>query len=154
RRRLRLMAAAQAALYLASVAILLLVAAPLVATGAGSAQTATRLALVAAGGALLLAAILGLWAPARRFRDDRQVARWIGRQVPPLASDLLSSVELAGAPATRDSRGAFSPAMVDALVASTARRLAEVERARLVPRRPLWRPVRATGVAAAFALLV
>src|SRR5690606_14625787 len=99
RRRLRALAAIRAALYLASAAIFLAVAAPLLASGSGSARAAAWIAGAAAALALVSAVALGLWAPARRWRDDRRVARWVGRRVPPLASDLLSSVELAEPPA-------------------------------------------------------
>jgi hypothetical protein len=153
RRRLRRVAAAQAGLYLASAAIFLAVAAPLIAVGSGSGRGAAWL-VVAAGVLALVGAVLGgLIAPAVRWRSDRRVAAWVGRRVPRLASDLLSSVEL-GEVAQAPARGTFSPALVDALVESTAEKLGAVDSGELVPRQPLWRPARAAGVAALFAVLV
>jgi hypothetical protein len=154
RRRLRLLAAAQAGLYLASAAIFLAVAAPLVATGAGSGRSAAWLLLLAGVVALAGAVLGGVVGPAMRWRSDRQVASWVGRQVPRLASDLISSVELGAGARPAGQRGAFSPALVDALVESTAMKLGAVEADDLVPRQPLWRPARAMGVAALFAVTV
>ena len=154
RRRLRLLAAAQAGLYLASAAIFLAVAAPLVATGSGSGQSAAWLLLLACAIAVLTAVLAGLVAPAMRWRSDRQVASWVGRQVPQLASDLISSVELGAGVRPAGDRGAFSSSLVGALVESTAQRLGAVEADDLVPRQPLWRPARAMGVAAFFAIAV
>ncbi|HEU5060527.1 MAG TPA: DUF4175 family protein [Kofleriaceae bacterium] len=154
RRRLRLLAAAQAGLYLASAAIFLAVGAPLVATGSGSGRGAAWLLLLAGLVALAGAVVGGLVAPAVRWRSDRQVASWVGQQVPTLASDLISSVELGEGARPAGQRGAFSPALVDALVESTAQRLGAVEADHLVPRQPLWRPARAMAVAALFAIAV
>ena len=154
RRRLLLLAAAQAGLYLASAAIFLAVAAPLVAAGSGSGRGAAWLLILAGVVALVGAVLGGVIAPRVRWRSDRQVASWVGRQVPRLASDLISSVELGAGPRPEGERGAFSPALVHALVESTAQKLGAVDADALVPRQPLWRPVRATGVAAAFAVLV
>ena len=154
RRRLRRLAAAQAGLYLASAAIFLAVAAPLVATGSGAGRSAAWLLGLSGLVALLAAVLGGLVAPAVRWRSDRQVASWVGRQVPRLASDLISSVELGDGPRPEGQRGAFSPALVHALVESTAQKLGAVDADALVPRQPLWRPARAVAVAALFAILV
>jgi hypothetical protein len=150
RRRLRRQGAAQAALYLAAAALFLAVAAPLSAVATGAGRGVGGLTLVLGGGALLAGLVGGLLIPARRWRSDRRVAAHVGRQVPPLASDLLSSVELDGA---RDAsrRGTFSGELVDALVESTAQKLDGVDRATLVPRQPLWRPARAALAAAVLA---
>ncbi|HLL21243.1 MAG TPA: hypothetical protein VK427_03880, partial [Kofleriaceae bacterium] len=90
---------------------------------------ATAIALLSAGclvaGALVIAAlVVGFVVPRRRFSDDAAVARWVGVRQPSIASDLLSAVELARAPARP---GAPSPELVDALIASTGRRLDRVE---------------------------
>jgi len=154
RRRLRLLAAAQAGLYLASAAIFLAVAAPLVAAGSGAGRSAAWLLLFAVVGALVGAVVGGVVAPAVRWRSDMRVASWVGRRVPKLASDLLSAVELGEGTRPQGERGAFSPALVGALVESTAQQLHAVDADQLVPRQPLWRPTRAMAVAALFAMLV
>ncbi|HUS67407.1 MAG TPA: hypothetical protein VMZ28_22880, partial [Kofleriaceae bacterium] len=149
RRRLRRLAAARAGLYLAGGLIFLAIAAPLLAAG-GSGHGIGVAAALLAGGGLLAALVGGLVLPARRWRSDRHVAAHVGRQVPPLASDLLSSVELVEAQGTVQ-RGAVSNELVDALVGSTAQRLGEVDRTRLVPRQPLWPAARVALVACAVA---
>ena len=45
----------------------------------------------------LLGVCAGAFGPIRRLRSEVGVARFVGRRHPPLASDLLSAVELAGA---------------------------------------------------------
>ncbi len=100
------------------------------------------------GGLVALAAlVLGVIVPARRWRGDAAVARWVGRQAPPVASDLLSAVELRDA-APRP--GAPSPALVDALVEATARKLDALSPRALVP----VRAVRHASVACLGALAV
>ena len=44
-----------------------------------------------------MAIVMGFVAPRRRFAHDRDLARWVGNRHAPVASDLLSSVELANA---------------------------------------------------------
>lgn len=97
---------------------------------------ATSLALLAGGGVLAIlgviaAIVLGALGPARRWRSDAAVARYVGRQRPALASDLLSTVELAQA---RPGPGAPSPALVAALTDAVAARVGVVEPAGLVDR--------------------
>ena len=80
---------------------------------------ATALALLGIGGlaaviVVLAAIVMGYIAPRRRFGRDRDLARWVGSRHAPIASDLLSSVELANAPARP---GSPSPELVDALIA-------------------------------------
>ncbi|HKE13957.1 MAG TPA: DUF4175 family protein [Kofleriaceae bacterium] len=156
RLRLRRRALARSGLYFASSAIFLAVAAPLAAVASGSGRGAAWVAGLLASLALALASAAGLIAPRLRWRSDRAVAAYIGRREPRVASDLLSAVELgaAGAAPRLARGGAFSPALVAALTESTAMRLGGLAATDIVPRRPLWRPVRAAGVAAAFALLV
>jgi hypothetical protein len=98
-------------------------------------------ALAIAGTAGLVAALVvvaavvaGLIVPRRRYGSDEQVARWVGQRVAPVASDLLSTVELTGGPARR---GAPSADLVAALVDVTARTVASIETSQLVPRTPV-----------------
>ena len=121
---------------------------------------ATSLALLAGGAllallALIAAIVVGIVVPLRRYADDAAIARWIGARAKPVASDLLSAVELQ----RRTDDGAVrSTALVDALVRSTATRLREVERRTLVERAPVRRAIAAlagtlalAGALAAFA---
>ena len=60
---------------------------------------ATSLALLAGGAllallALIAAIVVGIVVPLRRYADDAAIARWIGARAKPVASDLLSAVEL------------------------------------------------------------
>jgi hypothetical protein len=139
-------------------AIFLSVAAPLAAVASGSGSAAAWIAGLAAIAALVAASTSGLVAPRRRWRSDRAVAAYVGRRAPGLASDLLSAVELGGFDpddsAARPRRGEFSPALVVALTRSTAARLDGMAADEIVSRGPLWRPVRASAVAALFAALV
>jgi hypothetical protein len=103
--------------------------------------------------ALLLAGLgLGLGLPARRLRSMRAVAVLAGRRHPPLASDLLSAVELdvgkdQELPCHLD---AASPAMARAFFATVADAAAPLDLARLLPlREPIW-----SGLAAALVALV
>jgi hypothetical protein len=156
RRRLRRRALARAGIYLASAAIFLAVAAPLGAVASGSGRAAAWAAGLVAMIALAAASASGLLAPRRRWRSDRAVAAYIGRRIPRVSSDLISSVELgaSASPARLVRGGEFSPALVNALTESTAARLVEMAPDHVVSRQPLWRPVRAAGAAAVFAALV
>lgn len=82
-------------------------------------------ALVVVGGI-----VLGFLVPRRRWGTDHEVARWVGTRKKDVASDLLSSVELASAP---ERPGAPSSELVDALVAATAARLDGVDPEALIP---------------------
>ncbi len=124
----------RAALYaLASLAALALVL-PLAGLVIGDSRaTAFAVLGIAALGAVLVivgAIVMGIVAPRRRWRRDPDVARWVGGRHREIASDLLSSVELAAAPARV---GAPSPSLVEALIASTAERLDGVEPSSLLP---------------------
>jgi hypothetical protein len=95
----------------------------------------TALALLGVGGiavvfVLVTAIVLGIVVPRRRFGGDAQLARWVGRRHLPLASDLLSSIELANAPARP---GAPSPELVEALLESTTKRLEPIDPLTLIP---------------------
>ncbi len=98
-------------------------------------------------------AVLGFVAPRRRFGSDRALARWVGSRHSGVASDLLSSVELANAP---QRPGAPSAALVDALIESTASELDTIEPKSLLPARevPNARTLAIAGVALNIALLV
>ncbi|MDB4957847.1 MAG: hypothetical protein JWO36_5416 [Myxococcales bacterium] len=126
--------ARRAALYafaaLGGLAILL----PLIGRISGGGRS-TALSVLGIGGViamtvLVIAVIIGVVAPRRRYVRDAEVARWIGRRHPPLASDLLSSVELASA---EPRPGAPSADLVHALIDSTTSRLAELDPESLLP---------------------
>ncbi|MDX2089048.1 MAG: hypothetical protein SFX73_14420 [Kofleriaceae bacterium] len=76
------------------------------------------------------ALVMGVIVPRRKWQTDADLARWVGTRKRDVASDLLSSVELAGAPARP---GAPSAALVDALITATAARLEGVEPRTLLP---------------------
>ena len=127
--------ARRAALYgfaaLAAIALVL----PLLGLAIGGTR-ATALAVLGIGGlaAMLVvigALVMGVVAPRRRYGNDRDLARWVGTRHAAIASDLLSSVELANPP-TRP--WAPSPQLVDALIEATASELEEIEPRSLVPR--------------------
>lgn len=133
----------------------------------------TSLAILGVAGllaatALIAALVLGGIAVRRRFSQPAAVARWIGQRVPPIASDLLSTVQLAPPPAqgaaarTEDEvsgsrplaramaeRSPWSAELASALRESTERRLAEVRPQALVDER--W--LRRAGAICAVALL-
>ncbi|HEY1555671.1 MAG TPA: hypothetical protein VGF94_12625 [Kofleriaceae bacterium] len=115
------------------------------------------LAVLAIGGiaaAIVVAGsvVLGLVAPRRRYGADADVARWVGRRHPPVASDLLSCVELAEAPVRP---GAPSRALVSALADATGAKLDDVAPDSLLPVRELPRARRwALAVVAANLVLV
>jgi hypothetical protein len=79
---------------------------------------------------LIGAIVIGVVAPRRKYTRDGELARWIGGRHREVASDLLSSVELAEAPARP---GAPSIALVDALHDATAQRLDTIEPRSLLP---------------------
>jgi len=124
----------------------LALAAPLASRLLVGPRTAALAVLTVAGlGAAIAIAVgivLGVVAPRRRWGSDARVARWVGGRVRPVASDLISAVELTSGP-TR--RGAPSPALVGALVDHTAAGIAGVEPRALISRRPVKRA--ALGVA-------
>lgn len=113
---------------------------------------ATSVALLASGGliallALIAAIVVGVVVPLKRYASDDAMARWIGARARPVASDLLSTIELA-----RDgaSSAARSPALIAALTDATAHRLRVIPRVSLVERGPARR---AAGALAAIALV-
>jgi hypothetical protein len=106
-----------------------------------SGNRVTALAVLGAAGlagaiVLVGAIVLGVVAPRRRWGGDPEVARWVGTRKRDVASDLLSAVELATAPARP---GAPSRALVDALIAATSARIEDVNPAELLPQDELRR---------------
>ena len=142
RRRAGRLAVLGLALGVAALALLL----PLLAVVVRPGPAASFAMLAAAGvlGALglITAIVLGTISPGRRWQSDGAVARFVGTRRPPLASDLLSTVELATA---RSGPGAPSPALVGALTDATAAKLVGVDPAGLIDRTA----VRRTGQALA-----
>jgi hypothetical protein len=126
--------ATRALLYAVAALGALAIVLPLVGLVVGQSR-ATALAVLGFGGLVAMlvvigAIVMGFIAPRRRFASDRELARWVGTRHKPIASDLLSSVELANAPARP---GAPSPELVRALIESTARELTAIEPAKLIP---------------------
>ena len=78
----------------------------------------------------IAATVIGWIAPRRCYARDRELARWVGRRHAPVASDLLSSVELGEAPPRV---GSPSEDLVGALVASTEAQLDKLEPIALLP---------------------
>jgi hypothetical protein len=113
---------------LAGLAALLPLATLLVRPAHGRGIAMAGLGLAAACTLATLAVILIV--PRRRWRTDHDVARFVGRHEPPIASDLLSAVELGNGlgPGTR---GQVSRELTDAFLAHTATRVATVVPARL-----------------------
>jgi hypothetical protein len=103
------------------------------------------------GGAALAVLVWGVWRPARSLRRDRAAARHAGTllpaQLPTLASDLLSAVELAEPPPADPRAASVSTRLVQAFQEYVARSLTSVDAQRLVSLRPVIR-------AAAAALIV
>lgn len=107
-------------------------------------------ALVGAGGVVGAAIALGGVIPARRWRHDAAVARYVGTRERAIASDLLSAVELGASRETGEAGATpdrFSPHLVDALVEATATRAQALPVTQLVPPSTLRRAGRAAGAA-------
>ena len=141
---------------LASLAAIALVLPPLgIVLGASRATALAVLGISGLAVVLLVvgAVVLGVVAPRRRWGGDRELARWVGIRRREVASDLLSAVELAGAPARP---GAPSAALVDALIDATSARLDTVEPETLLEPAELQRARRwaALAVVANLTLLV
>jgi hypothetical protein len=96
---------------------------PLLAAASPGAASALRAVLIVFLGALAIAwTMFAVLRPRRRTAADAQVARLVGARVPPLASDLLSAVEL-----ERElSSPRFSNELAVAFAADTARRVGEL----------------------------
>jgi hypothetical protein len=120
--------ARRAALYAVAAVLALGVLLPLFGYTLGGSR-ATAIAVLSAAGLvvgflLVVALVVGFFVPRRRFNDDVAVARWVGTRHKPVASDLLSAVELARAPARP---GAPSSVLVDALITATGEQLGDVK---------------------------
>ena len=146
----------RSALYAIAALGALAIALPLIGSLLGHTRAAA-LAVLGIGGlaavlVVVFASVLGGVVPRRRFERDTELARWIGARRGDIASDLLSTVELAAAP---ERPGAPSPALVDALITSTAQAIEAIEPETLLPARELA-PARrwALGAIASNALLV
>jgi hypothetical protein len=85
------------------------------------------------------AIVIGVVVPRRKWASDTEMARWVGERHQEVASDLLSSVELASA---KTGPGAPSPALVDALILATSQRLVDVRPQALMPADELVRAKR------------
>jgi hypothetical protein len=79
--------------------------------------------------------VAGVLRPARKLRGERAAARRAGTLVPPLASDLMSAVELAEGVGA-DAAALVSPTLVRAFHADVVRALEPVDPRALVPMRP------------------
>lgn len=147
RRRVLVRAVIETAGLGAAVVVLALLVLAVTATAVGPAGFWPALTIVALAALALGAATLGVVRPARRLGDDRATARRAGVLVPPLASDLLSAIELGDGQAST----LASPSLVRAFQGDVARALEPVDPRTLVPLRPATMPV-AAGVAALVAL--
>jgi hypothetical protein len=140
--------ARRAVLYAVAAALGLAVVLPLLGYVFGTSR-ATAIAVLSAGGLLVGGVIVGMFVigffvPRRRYSDDAAVARWVGTRHKPVASDLLSAVELARAPVRP---GAPSTVLVDALITATTQQLDDVEPAALFDREAIKRAWKWTGIA-------
>jgi len=139
RGRLRRHDGARAALYaiggLVALGLILPLASLLAIGSRTTAVTILAIAFLVALALVIGGVLLGAILPYRRWRPDSAVARYVGRREPPLASDLLSAVELGPQLETPAARGAPSPALVGALVDATAKKIGGLEPRALVPDR-------------------
>jgi hypothetical protein len=95
-----------------------------------SALTVLGIGGLVAMGILAFAIVIGFIAPRRRYAADTELARWVGTRKKDVASDLLSSVELATA---TPRVGAPSAALVGALVDATREKCSTIEPHTLLP---------------------
>jgi hypothetical protein len=141
RRRLLVRAAIETAGFGAAVLACCLLALAAMAAVVGPAGFWPTLTAVALAALALGAVAMGVVRPARQLRDDHAAARRAGTLMPPLASDLLSAVQLGdgvasvGAVQMAEGAGA-SPSLVRAFHADVARALAPIDPRDLVPLRP------------------
>ena len=147
----------RAALYAAASIAGLAVIVPLLGRLVGDSRTSALallgIAVLAAALVITGAIVLGVVAPRRRWASDSEVARWVGERHKPIASDLLSSVELGGG-APKHAAGAPSPALVDALIRVTSERLEDVKPHELLPGEEIKHAKRWALVALAMNVLV
>ncbi len=102
---------------------------------------ATALSIISIGGVtamltVIVGAVFGWVVPRKRFASDQDVARFVGNAQPQVASDLLSAVQFSQATATATGNpGTTSHAMIEALVATTAARIATISPTTLIVQR-------------------
>ena len=132
-------------------ALVLPLLAHVVAPGRATALALLASAILLATLALVAAIVLGGVVPARRFHADAAVARWVGQRAKPLASDLLSTVELNQQAAAGGPGPAPSPALVAALTDVTAERVRRLDPDALIDRGPVRRAGLAVGAVIALA---
>ena len=107
-------------------------------------------ALAVVGGSVCLVGCLyGVLLARRRWSAPTRVARFVGDRSSELASDLLSTVELATEPHPE-----FSPELLGALAGATAERVGKLDPARLAPTRDVGRSAMAAAAAIGLAVLV
>ena len=134
--------------YALATLVVTLVLLGLLARVAGPASSWPYLGLAAIGLCVAGGITLGYLRPARLFSEPAALARMVGQRHPPLASDLLSAVELEGA---RTGGGEASPEMANAFYETVADRAAPVVVRDLIP---LDRAGRAVGIAVALLVLL
>jgi Domain of unknown function (DUF4175) len=149
RRRMLVRAAIRTAGFGAAAVGVTLLALALGAAAVGPAGFWPTVTVVTLGLLALSALTYGVLRPARALREDRAAARRVGVLVPPLASDLLSAVELGEAPRPGHPLPAVSPSLVRAFHGDVARALGPVEPRALVPFGPAAVAVAAFVAAAA-----
>src|SRR5688572_25692720 len=135
--------ARRAVLYAVAAGLGLVFVLPLLGYLLGGSRATAIAVLSAAGlvvGCLIVGAlVIGFFVPRRRFSDDAAVARWVGTRHKPVASDLLSAVELSRAP---ERPGAPSAVLVDALITATQQQLDDVRPEALFDRNEQRRALR------------
>lgn len=131
-RRLRRRAAWTGAFYLLAMLTGLALVGPLLAYWAKLDSSTSWIWVVLAALALILCWVAGISLPRRRWRERRASAHYVGEQVQPIASDLLSSVEFIAADNESDT-ATGSKDLRAALYAHTAQRLVPLRLRSLVP---------------------
>lgn len=138
----------RAGAYALATLVVTLVLLGLLARVTGPASSWPYLGLAAIGLCVAGGIALGYLRPARLFSEPAALARMVGQRHPPLASDLLSAVELESA---RTGGGEASPEMANAFYETVADRAAPVVVRDLIP---LDRAGRAVGIAVALLVLL
>ena len=140
RRRTLLRAALQTAGFGLAAMLVALLALSLSASAVGPAGFWPLLSVVVLAALGLGALVVGLLRPARRLRGDRAAAGLVSRLYPPIASDLVSAVELGSPdvmPETADTEaGAVSRTLVRALQGSVAGSVEPLDPRRLISLQP------------------
>ncbi len=152
RRRLLMRAAVATAGFGAAAVVLAALALAAAAAAVGPAGFWPALTAVTLGLLALAALTYGVLRPARALREDAAAARRVGALIPPLASDLLSAVELHHPPRAGHGTPLVSRTLVRAFQGDVARALGPVEPRALVPLRPAAVAVATFAGAAAAAI--